>query len=407
MSATHFSCFTKNNQAPGIVADPPQGKRTVLLVRTAQELRKHVSAWEQLAAAAIEPNVFYEPFFLLPAIESLRGNVELEFVLVYASRHDNLQDPPVLCGFFPLQRHRRYSTVPVQYVRLWRYAYCYLSTPLVRTDGAIETLTAFLDWLGVSAEGSPLLQFNAVTDEGAFNQILVETLRRRSTVAWVSRRFSRAMLRPMASLETYERTVLSAGLRKKRRRNAKRLAELGQVEYTRLLPDENFEAWIEEFLQLEASGWKGRQQTAMGSKPASKAFLLQVAREAYRRDRLFMTSLRLNGKPLAMNCDFLGGGGCFSFKTAYDEEFAKYTPGILLDSANLARFHESASIQWVDSCVDPCADPNHTVVNRIWNSRRALQSLWISPGHWSADVAVSLMPLVNRFKQVISATLGL
>lgn len=130
---------------------------------------------------------------------------------------------------------------------------------------------------------------------------------------------------------------------------------------------------------------------------------MQVAREAYRRDRLFMTSLRLNGKPLAMNCDFLGGGGCFSFKTAYDEEFAKYTPGILLELANVARFHECANVQWVDSC----ADPNHTVVNRIWNSRLALQSVWISTGHLSGNVAVSLMPLVNRCGRAGGATLGL
>jgi hypothetical protein len=61
-------------------------------------LAGHMAAWNDLAAAALEPNVFYEPWMLLPAIDSFGRGRELRYVLVYA---DQGNAPPLLCGLFP------------------------------------------------------------------------------------------------------------------------------------------------------------------------------------------------------------------------------------------------------------------------------------------------------------------
>ena len=58
-------------------------------------LAGHMAAWNDLAAAALEPNVFYEPWMLLPAIDSFGRGKELRFVLVYADQPDAA---PLLCG---------------------------------------------------------------------------------------------------------------------------------------------------------------------------------------------------------------------------------------------------------------------------------------------------------------------
>src|SRR5260221_11075539 len=42
----------------------------IQLVRSADALGAIVPAWEELAAHACEPNPFYEPWFLLPALRS-------------------------------------------------------------------------------------------------------------------------------------------------------------------------------------------------------------------------------------------------------------------------------------------------------------------------------------------------
>jgi len=41
-----------------------------VVVRDLSTLSRFVPAWEELAAAALEPNVFYEHWMLLPALEA-------------------------------------------------------------------------------------------------------------------------------------------------------------------------------------------------------------------------------------------------------------------------------------------------------------------------------------------------
>ena len=44
-------------------------------------LEQHVVEWRRLASAALEPNPFYEPALMLPALRSLRGETKVEVVL--------------------------------------------------------------------------------------------------------------------------------------------------------------------------------------------------------------------------------------------------------------------------------------------------------------------------------------
>ncbi|HXL39570.1 MAG TPA: hypothetical protein VN928_03405, partial [Myxococcales bacterium] len=74
------------------------------------ELEALQDAWEELAAASVEPNPFYEPWMLLPALRSFARRERVEVVLVF--RGD------LLCGLFPIV-HRRGRA------GLWRHRYCY------------------------------------------------------------------------------------------------------------------------------------------------------------------------------------------------------------------------------------------------------------------------------------------
>ena len=51
-------------------------------VATVESLRADQSASERLAESAIEPNVFYEPWMLLQAIEAFGQKVDFRFLLV-------------------------------------------------------------------------------------------------------------------------------------------------------------------------------------------------------------------------------------------------------------------------------------------------------------------------------------
>jgi hypothetical protein len=59
-----------------------------------------------------------------------------------------------------------------------------------------------------------------------------------------------------------------------------------------------------------------------------------------------------------------------SFKIAYDEEFARYSPGVLLQMEYLER---GLALDWVDSC----ATPGHPMFDTLWLERRPIVTIMV------------------------------
>ena len=95
-------------------------KLTVEVAHDIQTLEKHVEAWQDLASNSIEPNVFYEPWMLIPAIRAFGSDANLVFVFVYSNSKRG--QPSTLCGFFPLQRKRSFRGLPIPLLCLWKQA---------------------------------------------------------------------------------------------------------------------------------------------------------------------------------------------------------------------------------------------------------------------------------------------
>lgn len=369
-------------------------KMTVVIARTAEDLGPHVPAWEQLAAAAMEPNVFYEPWMLLPALRCF-GSADMQVAMVYASDPSTPTRAPVLCGLFPFQRDTRYAGVPIACLRLWKYIHCYLCTPLMRAENAQGCLEALFAWLARDRSGTPLVEFRSIAGEGPVHQALVDDLRRHQRPTHANEWHTRALLRRASDAETYLRSAVSGeGLRAQRRR-ARRLAELGQVECLPLDADSNVQRWVDQFLQLESQGWKGRDGGALACKPEEQAFFISVATEAFRRRRLLALSLNMDGRPIASRCSFLAGDGAFSFKSAFDERYAHHSPGVQLELENIRQVHATPQIQWMDSCTQP----DNAMINRLWKDRRTIQSLVVATGRSPGDLFVSLMPLLRWLRR--------
>ena len=104
-----------------------------------------------------------------------------------------------------------------------------------------------------------------------------------------------------------------------------------------------------------------------------------------------MLGLFLDGRPIALKCNFLSGPGGFTFKIAYDESLAKFSPGVLLELDNLEDVHRRPEIRWMDSC----AMPGHFMIGRLWRERRTLQTLWISTSRWLGNPLLGAAPLLR------------
>jgi hypothetical protein len=359
------------------------------------QLNQYVEEWDDLAAAALEPNPFYESWMLLPALESFGKDAHTKFALVFAPNPARKLGPPILCGFFPLVVKPRYRGLPIRHYGLWAHKYLALCTPLLRGGYAVESLGAFFDWLATNPDGCSLIELGFVSGGGLFNEALVDSLNQNDKSWFVSDCFTRALFRPRCDAEAYMSAALRGIHRKDLRRREKRLAETGKVEYTSLDAGSNIDSWINDFMAVEAGGWKGNEGSALASNNDSRSFFVRVAREGFSRGRIMMLSLRVDGQPIAVKFNLLAQRGAFALKIGYDEGFARYSPGLLLEVENIRRLHNAAEVEWMDSC----AVADHAMINRLWLDRRVIQTLLIPTGQGAGEFLVSLMPLARWFNR--------
>jgi CelD/BcsL family acetyltransferase involved in cellulose biosynthesis len=365
----------------------------VIVLEDLDALRHWTTAWEDLAAHAVEPNAFYEPWMLLPAIQFLSSPAQLLFVLVAAEAPTSGQSD-ILCGLFPLERSSQYQRLPLRHLTLWKHPYCYLCTPLLRRGWEHETLAAFLDWLATDPRGSTLFEFPLVTADKPVFQSLSTVLEERERPVFLSKCETRALLRPRADGEAYIAESLPGKSRKEFRRLERRLSELGPLEYVEPGPAE-VDTWTDDFLALEAKGWKGRRGTAMASTEAGRRFFTAIARAG--PDRIMLLGLYVGGRPVALKCNLLAEEGAFSFKIAFDELYGRFSPGVLLELENIRRFHTKSAPCWMDSC----AAPEHFMANRLWMERRTVSTLLVSTGGVAGDLLVASLPLMRwAFRRV-------
>jgi hypothetical protein len=233
--------------------------------------------------------------------------------------------------------------------------------------------------------------------DGPFWRALAEALAESGRRSFVPYRFERAVMRPRGGSEAFLGEAVSGKGAKELRRLERRLAEAGKLEYAELQRPEEAEHWIADFIELEARGWKGRNASALGSSDAGRTFFTRAAHAAARQGRLMMLGLRLAGRWIALKCNFLSGEGSFAFKIAYDEDYARFSPGTLLELENIRRFHARPELRWMDSC----ADPDHFMANRLWVDRRRLADLVTTTGRAAGDLMVSSLPLLHWMSRTL------
>lgn len=368
---------------------------TTLALPAGEGLDRHVAEWRRLAAAALEPNPCYEPALLLPALRHLRGDAQIVVLLVFR------QDPgagsqPRLIGLFPLERIARFRGVPIACLRLWKHLHCFLCTPLVDAEHASESLSGLFDWLR-GPSGAPLVKFGFTAGDGAWASALKAFLRETGRHGAVVESFSRALFRPAADFKSYLGAAFPRQKRKEFQRLERRLAETGKLAYSELDPDDDPLPWIDAFLELEAAGWKGRDGTALAVDPEQRRFFREAAAAFAAEGRLWMRGLSLNGRWIALKCNFLAGRGCFAFKIAYDEKHARFSPGVLLEIETIARLHRRPEIEWMDSC----AVSDHFMANRLWTRRREITTWLVASGGASGRLFVRSFPLLQRTRGML------
>lgn len=316
---------------------------------------RDLAAWRHLADRAAEPNPFFDPDFVLPAAAALGEAGEVALI--------QLGEGEEWTACLPIRRYRRWHRLPLGCLATWLHSYCLLGTPLVAPGHEQEALAGIV--AAANGTGGAFAGFEWVSAAGPIAESLAAAAGPR---AIEFDRFSRATLERRPENDYLEGWVKSKDRRELRRR-ARLLGEQlgGEPE---LVDRSGEEAAIDDFLRLEASGWKGREGTALASIPGHPEFLRETARRFGRRDAFRLLMLEVGGRPVAGRCSYVAGGVDFCFKIGYDEDFARFGPGRELELRMVDRFHADPSLRLLDSCTAPDND----LYNRLWRDRRELAS---------------------------------
>lgn len=355
---------------------PAAGGELRLLTLAELEEPALLAAWERLALRAAEPNPFFEPWYLLPSLRQWG-----EGVRVKAWFHEGR-----LAGLMPVARGSRYYGHPLTHASVWLHANAFCGVPLVAAGHEEAFWEALLAHFDRRAARALFLHLPQIPAEGPVVAALTRVLARSGRMHYVAAQENRAMLTGETSAAAYLEAAMSAKKRKELRRQHNRLAEEGALAFERLEGSEGVAEWTAEFLALEAAGWKGEAGSALASSPDTRALFEAALTGAAAAGRLERLALRLDGRAIAMLANFITAPGAYSYKTAFDEAYARFSPGMLLQLENLALL-EREGIQWADSC----AAQGHPMIERLWRDARRMVSINIAIGGPARRAAFRLL----------------
>ncbi|MEZ5812251.1 MAG: GNAT family N-acetyltransferase [Rhizobiaceae bacterium] len=327
-----------------------------------------------LSARTIEPNIFFNPRFLAPAMPRLEDrDVRLAVIRDGDDLHSRLR------LLVPFSVEKPAISLGVTVMRTWSSPFGPLGTPLIDRDDPVSVLQDFFNMLSRPHLKLPkVLVLPDMRLEGPVAGLVRMVALERNLPVHTATRTSRAFLESSEEPDDYLRRALSSHHFREFRRLKRRLADKGELVYHVARQADEIRLGLETFLTLEASGWKGRAGTAMVIDRFRAAFAREAVHRLSQHDLCRIHSLQLDGRTIASLIVFIEAGVAYTWKTAYDEAWQAWSPGTLL-AVEVTRNHlEDPNIVATDSC----AHADHPVMNRIWTERREMGAMVIglTPG---------------------------
>jgi CelD/BcsL family acetyltransferase involved in cellulose biosynthesis len=267
-----------------------------------------------------------------------------------------------LIGLWPLVFPR---TIFGSIVRTWKCHFSCSGAPLLDGARAQLSLNLMLAWLKDNNPRIDALDMPQLVRDGSACQLVHAHARGHGLSIGLLDRYERACL-DATIIERGARDFISAKKRKDLLRQFRRLRERGAVSFGMASEGASLHERIEAFMALEAKGWKGRRKTAFLSSTAETKFLRTLAQSLAKQGKCRIYWLALDDRMVAANIVLLDGlGTAYFWKTAYDEDFGAYSPGVLLTMDMTDRFFREPGIVFGDSC----AEPDHPMIDHMWRGR--------------------------------------
>jgi CelD/BcsL family acetyltransferase involved in cellulose biosynthesis len=326
-----------------------------------------VEELDHLCTRTIEPNVFFNPRFLAPAMPRLEDR-EVRLAVI----RDGDEEKSRLRLLVPFSVERPPVPFGVNVIRTWSSPFGPLGTPLLDRDDPAGVVDDFFAMLARPHLKLPkVLVLPEMRLDGPVASMIGVVAESRSLAFATTNVAERPFLESDLDGETYLKRSLKAHHLREFRRLKRRLGEKGKVEHHVARTAEEIRIGVESFLTLEASGWKGRERTAMAIDRFRAAFAREALHRLSEQDLCRVHSLTVEGKPIACLIVLIEAGVAYTWKTAYDEAYAAFSPGTLLMIEVTEQHLDDPNIMVTDSC----AVPDHPVMSRLWSERKPIGTI--------------------------------
>jgi CelD/BcsL family acetyltransferase involved in cellulose biosynthesis len=343
------------------VADRYAANALAVEWRNLSELEPIADAWRELAAHALEPNVFYEPAFAQPAAKIFGRDAGA--LLVWSGT-----SPRKLLGFFPGRIEPRRYGLKLPVLVGWTHPYAPLGTPLVEREAAEPVIAAWLAHLADDPELPGLLLLPFLPADGPFATALDAIVRRAQMPVADFNSHQRAQLVPDGDRLFYVERTLGRHKHKELRRYVRRLGDIGALLFTTATEPETVAAAIEDFFKLEMRGWKGKAGTAAAFHDDIRDFITSAANGLAAEGKVAINRIFIDGSAIAVTITLRSADTAWFWKIVYDEKFAQHSPGVVLTFAVTEDLVEDTTLVRTDSC----AVANHPMIDHIWRERLTL-----------------------------------
>ena len=277
--------------------------------------------WDDLVERARIPHPFLTHAWVRSFWEAFGKGKELRILAAFSGQ--------TCIGLAPLMMRRAWKyAMPLRQLELIGNKHTPRSDFIIasRHEEAYRAIWGELERQGADWDVVVLPQLVAASQTlEEMNQLAKE--RSLLTGVWTSSASPRLRLR--GSWESYFQSR-AAKHRSNLRNRLGRLQRLGPVETEEITGGDQLARALDEGLRIEAAAWKGKNGTAIASRPESRLFYERFAERAAQRGWLRLQFLKVSGKRIAFNYCLRFRNTLYILKQGYDPEYAPYSPFNLL-----------------------------------------------------------------------------
>jgi hypothetical protein len=132
---------------------------------------------------------------------------------------------------------------------------------------------------------------------------------------------------------------------------------------------------FEIFLALELASWKGAGGTALLSDVRDAAFVRRLFQRLAGEGSASVALLRLDGEAVAAQVLLYCGATAYTWKTAFNARYGKYSPGALLIDKVTENLFAGPTIMAINSCAAEAS-----FMAQLWAGRRVMADMLVDIG---------------------------